>query len=155
MPLLNVALVPSPDQVIVRLTGDADLSTAALLTDALNQAASIGTPHLVVDVGAARFWDSSGLRALTVLTSKLSAAGRSCRIVGAGPATRRLLAGAGLGDRLNLDGPVPGPPVPAGHRPSPRPRRSRVVPVGPVAAAGDAPPQVSTSEPAAAQPRRR
>src|SRR4051812_18593527 len=85
VPLLNVALVPAPDQVVVRLTGDADLSTVPQLTDALGQAAGIGTPHLVVDVAAARFWDSSGLRALTTFTTDVRAAGRSCRVVGAGP----------------------------------------------------------------------
>ena len=50
MPLLNVALVPAPDQVVVRLTGDADLSTVPLLADALTQAAGLGTRDLVVDV---------------------------------------------------------------------------------------------------------
>src|SRR3954453_12918323 len=83
VPLLNVALVPAPDQVVVRLTGDADLSTVLQLTDALGQAAGIGTPHLVVDVAATRFWDSSGLRALISITAELRAADRSCRGVGA------------------------------------------------------------------------
>src|SRR3954451_4402994 len=105
VPLLNVALVPAPDQVVVRLTGDADLSTVPLLADALAQAAGIGTPHLVVDIAAARFWDSSGLRALTSFTADMRAAGRSCRLVGAGPATRRLIGAAGLEDRLDLAGP--------------------------------------------------
>jgi len=110
VPSLTVALVPAPDQVVVRLTGDADLSTAPVLTDALAQAATLGTRHLVVDIATARFWDSSGLRALTTVTAELAAAGRSCRIVGAGPTTRRLIAAAGLTDRLELDGPV-GPRV--------------------------------------------
>jgi hypothetical protein len=47
VPLLNVALVPAPDQVVVRLTGDADLSTVPLLDDALAQAAGLGTRGLV------------------------------------------------------------------------------------------------------------
>ena len=123
MPLLNVALVPAPDQVVVRLTGDADLSTVPQITDALTQAAGLGTPHLVVDVAAVHFWDSSGLHALTAITGELQAADRSCRLVGAGPSTRRLIAAAGLADALDLAGPVPAAPVPAPRRPRDRGRR--------------------------------
>ena len=61
MPLLNVALVPAPDQVVVRLTGDADLSSAPQLGDALAQAGGLGTRQVVVDVAGVRFWDLSGL----------------------------------------------------------------------------------------------
>jgi hypothetical protein len=35
VPLLTVALVPAPDRLVVRLTGEADLSTASLLTGEL------------------------------------------------------------------------------------------------------------------------
>src|SRR4051812_12104441 len=126
VPLLNVALVPAPDQVVVRLTGDADLSTVPLLSDALAQAAGLGTRDLVVDVAAARFWDSSALRALATVSSELGRAGRGCRIVGAGPATRRLIRVADLTDSLELDGPI-GDRSPA-IRPDPprRPARDAV-----------------------------
>src|SRR3954470_3680296 len=106
VPLLNVALVPAPDQVVVRLTGDADLSTVPLLSDALSQAAGLGTRDLVVDVAAARFWDSSALRALATVSAELCGAGRGCRIVGAGPTTRRLIRAADLTEVLELDGPI-------------------------------------------------
>jgi anti-anti-sigma factor len=111
VPLLNVALVPAPDQVVVRLTGDADLSTVPLVTDALVQAAGLGTRQVVVDVAGARFWDCSGLHALTTFTADLAAAGRACRLVGATRQTRRLIAAADLSDRLHLDGPVAGGPA--------------------------------------------
>jgi anti-anti-sigma factor len=111
VPLLDVALVPTPDQVVVRLTGDADLSTVPLVTDALVQAAGLGTRHVVVDVVGAHFWDCSGLHALVTFTTELSAAGRACRLVGALPATRRLISAADLGDRLNLDGALSGQPA--------------------------------------------
>jgi anti-anti-sigma factor len=109
VPQLNAALVPAPDQVVVRLSGDADLSTAPRVTDALIQAAGLGTRQVVVDVAGARFWDCSGLHALARFTRELSAAGRACRIVGALPATRRLIGMANLADQLHLDGvPAPG-----------------------------------------------
>lgn len=107
MPLLHVTLVPAPDRVVVRLTGDADLSTAALLTEALARAAALGTRHVVVDVAGVRFWDCSGLHALHAVTIELDAADRSCRLVGAPKATRRLIMAACLGEGLVLDGPLP------------------------------------------------
>ena len=93
---LNVALVPAPDQVVVRLTGDADLSTLPVITEALGHGASLGTRQVVID---------------------LAAAGRSCRIVGALTDTRRLIGLAYLTHRLVLDGAVPARPA---HRALPR-----------------------------------
>lgn len=106
MPLLNVTLVPAPDRVVVRITGDADLSTAELLTEALAGVAALGARHVVVDLAAARFWDCSGLHALRALTAQLHAADRSCRLVGAPRATRRLIEAAFLTEDLVLDGPL-------------------------------------------------
>ncbi|HEY7811922.1 MAG TPA: STAS domain-containing protein [Nakamurella sp.] len=114
----SVAVVPSPDQVVVRLTGDADLSTSAQVSEALNRSAQLGTPRVVVDVAAAHLWDLSTLHALVAFTGELAAAGRSCRIVGALSPTRRLIRLARLSDRLVLDGPVPSP----ARRPTGRPR---------------------------------
>ena len=136
MPLLNVALVPAPDLVVVRLTGESDLSTAAQLSDALSQAAGLGTDSVVVDVAAVRFWDCSGLHALTDFTADLARAGRQCRLVGATAATRRLVVLAGFAPALALDGPVHHPAV----RPAPAPaawtdRSAGVVPSVAAAAA--------------------
>jgi len=115
---LNVALVPGPDQVVVRFTGEADLATSPVITEALGRAALLGTAKVVVDVATTKFWDVSGLHALVVFTGELAAAGRSCRIVGALSDTRRLIALADLADHLVLDGTVPVPP----RRPAARPR---------------------------------
>ncbi|TQN44212.1 anti-anti-sigma factor [Blastococcus colisei] len=104
MPLLNATLVPAPDQVVVRLTGDADLSTAPFVADVLTQAGSLGTRQVVVDLGSARFWDCSGLHALARFTRELTVAGRACRIVGAQRETRRLIGMANLAGDLQLDG---------------------------------------------------
>ena len=128
MPLLTVALVPAPDRIVVRLTGETDLSTAPLLTGELTRAAASGTRTVIVDVSSVRFWDCSGLHALADLTAELRTAGRECRIVGAGPATRRLVGLADFTAALELDGPVqlsdrsrrrPSPPraAPAWERP--------------------------------------
>ena len=104
MPLLNATLVPGPDQVVVRFTGDADLSTAPFVADVLAQAGGVGTRQVVVDLGSARFWDCSGLHAIAGFTKELAMADRACRIVGAQPHTRRLIGMANLAADLELDG---------------------------------------------------
>jgi len=126
VPQLNVALVPAPDQVVVRLTGDADLSTAPLVTDALLTAASLRTRQIVVDLARARFWDSSALTAIARFTADLAADGRACRIVGALPGTRRLIGMANLAGRLLLDGPLRSYPGPSDSRPARVPARRPV-----------------------------
>ena len=71
MPHLQTTLVRAPDQVVVRLTGDVDLSTAPLVADALAQAAELRTRQVVVDLAGARFWDCSGLHVLAEFTGEL------------------------------------------------------------------------------------
>ena len=75
---LNVALVPAPDQVVVRLTGDADLSTVPRgLRRPRPRPADLGTRQVVVDLAGAHFWDCSGLHALADFTGELAAGGRA------------------------------------------------------------------------------
>jgi anti-anti-sigma factor len=121
VPHLQTAVVPAPGQVVVRLTGEADVSTTPRLTTALQQAAAVGHGAVVVDVAGVRFRDCSGLQALAAFTDALVPAGRRCRIVGAPAPTRRLVRSAGLGDRIELDGPVDEvAPRPAAPLPAPR-----------------------------------
>ena len=141
MPQLRAALVPGPDQVVVRLTGDADLSTAPLVSGALRRAAGLGTLQLVVDLAGARFWDCSGLLARAECTRDLVGAGRACRLVGAQPATRRLIGMANLAGVLELDGGLTPRVTPPTAVDSPAPVRRRAhrpaVPVtGDLVAAG-------------------
>lgn len=106
MPPLTIALVPAPDRIVIRLTGESDLSTTALLAAEVTEAAARGTRSVLVDVSAVRFWDCSGLHVLADLTADLGRTGRSVRIVGAGRETRRLIAMADFSGALELDGPV-------------------------------------------------
>ena len=120
MPLLTVALVPAPDRIVVRLTGETDFSTAPQLSAELARAAEPGTRSVIVDVSGVRFWDCSGLHALADLTSELGRAGRQVRLVGAGRQTRRLIAMADFSSQLEHDGPVHRV-RPAARRPGPPP----------------------------------
>ena len=107
VPPLLTALVPAPGRVVVRLTGDADVSTSPQIAEALTAAAALGVPLIVVDVAALRFWDVSGLHVLAAFTAALAPGGRQCRLVGANASTRRLVALADFTHSLQLDGPVP------------------------------------------------
>ncbi|TFV65356.1 UNVERIFIED_ORG: anti-sigma factor antagonist [Bacillus sp. AZ43] len=137
MPLLDAALVPAPDLVVVRLTGDADLSTASLVEDALAQASALGTPRVVVDVARTRFWDCSNLHVLVAFTRSLRSAGRDFRVVGAQPDTRRLIGMANLTGLLGLEAAAaptrPRATTPRSHR-SPQQRWAPVA--GALASAG-------------------
>jgi anti-anti-sigma factor len=156
VPLLNVALVPARDLVVVRLTGESDMSTAGLLADALNQAAGLGSDSVVVDVAAVRFWDCSGLHALADFTAALARAGRQCRIVGATAATRRLVVLAGFAPALALDGPLHHPAVrPAAPAPAPAARIGRSAGVVPSVAAAAAARRRPAVPPRSAAARRR
>jgi anti-sigma B factor antagonist len=99
VPLLTVDVAPAADRVVVRLTGEADLSTRPLLDRGLQDAAAAGNP-VEVDLGAVRFFDSSCLGTLGSFSARLSAGGRTCRLVGVPPRTRRIIDLAGLGDLL-------------------------------------------------------
>ena len=147
MPHLQTAVVPAPDQVVVRLTGDVDVPAVPRLTSALEEAAVAGRGAVVVDVAGARFRDCSGLQALAVFTDALVPAGRHCRIVGAPAVTRRLVRSAGLDGRLELDGPVdpadPRPAVPLAAPWTPIPARRAALPyqVRPARRAEERPPR--------------
>jgi anti-sigma B factor antagonist len=99
LPLLTVAVAPAADRVVVRLAGEADLSTRPLLDQGLHDAATAGDP-VEVDLGEVRFFDSSCLGALGSFSARQSASGRSVRLVGVPPRTRRLIDLAGLADLL-------------------------------------------------------
>jgi anti-anti-sigma factor len=124
VPLLSATLVPGPHQVVVRFTGEVDLSTAGQVRDALRRAAEPGCARVVVDVAQATFWDCSGLHELATFTEELAQAGRQCRIVRATPATRRLIGLANFAPLLHLDGPLDDPNVAcaAEDRVPPRPQ---------------------------------
>lgn len=134
MPLLSTTLVPGPHQVVVRFTGEVDLSTAGQVRDALRRAAEPGCARVVVDVAQATFWDCSGLHELAAFTEELTQSGRQCRIVRATPATRRLIGLANFAPLLHLDGPIDDPNVAcAEDSVPPRPQRSEGSQCPPVA----------------------
>ena len=100
MPLLEIEVVPDGAGVVVRLTGEADLSTGAELSARLRAAAGHGGGAVLVDVAGLRYCDCSAVRTLAGFAGELRSDGRSCRLVGASGRVRRMLELAGFPDLL-------------------------------------------------------
>lgn len=121
MSLLGIAAESQQFSVVMRLSGEADLSTLGQLRDALNDQISGGARQLIIDLSGLRFADSSSIRALTDAHLALRAQGGTLELVDPQPNVARILvllgidqvltvrpqpdsgtAGAGLGCRLRL-----------------------------------------------------
>jgi anti-anti-sigma factor len=100
---LRIAVEPEAGEVVVRLIGDIDASTAPLIAEALSQSDLSTMPLVVVDVRGARFWDVSGLHVLAAFSTGVTASGRRCRVVGATAPTRRLVGLADFTCALRLE----------------------------------------------------
>lgn len=98
---LRTELLPEAGQVVVRLVGDVDASTAPQVAQALSDVSE--APLVVVDVHSARFWDVSGLHVLAAFSTDLTTLGRCCRVAGATAPTRRLVGLADFTSVLRLD----------------------------------------------------
>jgi anti-sigma B factor antagonist len=75
--------------VVVRVTGDLDLATAPRFAHAV--VATPTAPHVVIDLTACTFLDSSGVRALVQAVRETTEAGRRVDVVAASAAILRVL----------------------------------------------------------------
>lgn len=82
---------------VVTLSGEADLSTAAELSEVLTRQVSSGSQHLTVDISELSFADSASVRTLVL-------AGRAMKDRG-GPETDEPAAGRGPATELDGRGP--------------------------------------------------
>jgi anti-sigma B factor antagonist len=60
------------DCFVVAIHGEIDLASAAALEDAAREALASAAPQIVVDLGACRFMDSTGLSALVRLNRRVT-----------------------------------------------------------------------------------
>jgi anti-sigma B factor antagonist len=95
---------------VVRVQGELDLSTAARMCRAI-QAAAQPRRHIVIDLTALEFCDSTGLRALMNAVREIEVlGGKASLVVAPGSAFDRLLEMTGareflrVSDRLPIDG---------------------------------------------------
>jgi anti-anti-sigma factor len=87
----------------VALAGDYDISRTAELRDAILIDCDDHVSLIVVDTGGVTFLDSSGLRALLEVQSRLDHDGIDLRLSKAPPNDRRLLRLTGTDTVLGLD----------------------------------------------------
>ncbi|MFB6518655.1 STAS domain-containing protein [Streptomyces sp. NPDC056401] len=80
-----------PGSITVRVCGEIDFDSAALLRDTLLTALAAHSGSLLLDLRRVGFCDCAGLNALLVARSTARRAGRSLRITAASPCVERLL----------------------------------------------------------------
>ncbi|WP_243706504.1 STAS domain-containing protein [Micromonospora sp. KC721] len=86
--------------VCLRLAGELDLSTSGELNDTIDRLAAEGERHLLLDVSALTFCDSTGIAAFVRGDNRASAAGGWLRLTGARGRVDRVLQVTGLADVL-------------------------------------------------------
>jgi anti-sigma B factor antagonist len=59
------------DALVVRVTGEVDMSNAAAVQEVVDQVTGTGVKHLIFDLGGLEFIDSSGLAVLLTAAQKV------------------------------------------------------------------------------------
>lgn len=85
--------------LVVKLTGEIDMSNAESLGRAIGELIDNGTERLVVDLTALEFMDSSGIAMLLRVTSDVD----SVRLRNPSNVVRRIIESTGLGDVLRVE----------------------------------------------------
>jgi anti-sigma B factor antagonist len=85
-----------PGVLVVRITGEVDMSNAASVQEAVDQVTGTDVEHLVFDLGGLEFIDSSGLAVLLAAAQKVP----SVRLRNPSPIVRRVVEVTGLSETL-------------------------------------------------------
>jgi anti-anti-sigma factor len=102
---LQIAVEPEGTVTRIRLDGELDIHTAPGVAEAVNGALDAGATTLVVDAGALRFCDSSGIQVLVHARERLVAEGGALRIEGVHGSVQKVLSVTGLLDLFSEDQP--------------------------------------------------
>jgi anti-sigma B factor antagonist len=94
--LLGIAVESLQFGVVIRLSGESDLSTVEQLRDALNDQISGGARQLTIDLSGLRFADSGSIRVLTDAHLALKAQGGTLELVDPQPNVARILVLLGI-----------------------------------------------------------
>ncbi|MEV4617515.1 STAS domain-containing protein [Asanoa sp. NPDC049573] len=100
---LRVSRVDRPDVVVLRLSGELDLSTAPHLSERIDEVVGDGRTSIVIDLEEVTFCDSTGMSAFIRGHHLSSAAGGSLRLTGAQGVVARVLKISGLDTLLGDD----------------------------------------------------
>jgi len=91
------------DSTRLHLEGELDLSSAPMLRTCMSGLTEAGARHMVIDVGALRFVDASGIRAIAAEARRLRKAGGDVTLKNPRPWTRRLFHLLGATDLVTIE----------------------------------------------------
>jgi anti-anti-sigma factor len=94
--ILSIELEQDGEAVVIKPSGELDISTASVLDAALREAMDRGRSEVIVDLGGLSFIDSTGLRLLVVTAERARAAGNRLRLLRGSEPVERMLEVSGL-----------------------------------------------------------
>jgi anti-sigma B factor antagonist len=100
--LLEISVAAGEAGPVLTLSGEADLTTVAELTEALTAQLAIGARHLTVDLSRLRFADSAAIRALVLADRTLKKRGGGLTLTHPQPVVARALSLLGVDQALEI-----------------------------------------------------
>lgn len=91
------------ERAVVRPSGEVDIATAGQLQEAVIKRLNRGCAHVVVDLRAVTFLDSSGISALIACHRRAQELAAVVAFIVGGGCTRRVLELTGVIDYVNLE----------------------------------------------------
>jgi anti-sigma B factor antagonist len=102
--LLEISVAAGEAGPVLTLSGEADLTTVAELTEALTAQLAIGARHLTVDLSRLRFADSAVIRALVLADRTLKQRGGGLVLAHPQPVVARALSLLGVDQAIEIRG---------------------------------------------------
>jgi anti-sigma B factor antagonist len=100
--LLEISEAAGESGPVVTLSGEADVTTVAELSEALSAQLASGARHLTVDLSGLRFADSSVIRALVLADRKLKDRGGGLELTYPQPVVARALSLLGVDQVIEI-----------------------------------------------------
>jgi anti-sigma B factor antagonist len=100
--LLDISVAAGEAGPVLALSGEADLTTVAELTEALTAQLANGAPHLTVDLSRLRFADSAVIRALVLADRTLKKRGGGLALTHPRPVVARALSLLGVDQAIEI-----------------------------------------------------
>ena len=100
--LLEISVAAGEPGPVLTLSGEADLTTVAELTEALTAQLAIGARHLTVDLSRLRFADSAVIRALVLADRTLKKRGGGLALAHPQPVVARALSLLGVDQAIEI-----------------------------------------------------
>ena len=102
MGLLEISVAAGEAGPVLTLSGEADLTTVAELTEALTAQLAISARHLTVDLSRLRFADSAVIRALVLADRALKQRGGGLALAHPQPVVARALSLLGVDQAIEI-----------------------------------------------------